>query len=170
MHFQLFKVHVIVDQKVYDQKPLKDHNHHPSQLACIMDKEVHAFHLIYKLCKLCGIIPLTFWGCMGAIRGNLPHACSMTAQCNQSGDDCCLPKANISNNHHTPVHTGISTLQLYINLLEHPIPANKYRLCGDAGHLKKQRFKRDIRRSVRCKAYCKRIQEIHTVQQFHSQL
>lgn len=92
---------------------------------------------------------------MWTIRGNLSHACAMAAQRNQSGDDSCFTETNVPNNDHASVYTGIGTLQLRIDLVEHPVSANEHRLCRDTGHLKEQRLQRDVRRSIRCKAYCK---------------
>lgn len=95
---------------------------------------------------------------MRAIRSDLSHTCAMAAERNQPGDDGSLSKAYVANDHHSSVNAGVWTLQLSIYLVKHPVAANEDGLGGDAGNLKEQWFQRDVRRSVRCKAYCKETQ------------
>lgn len=92
---------------------------------------------------------------MWAIGRDLSHARAVAAQRNQSGDDGGFAKPDVPNDHDASVDAGVGTLQLRVDLVENPVPANEDGLSGDAGHLEEQRFQRDVGRSVRCEAYCK---------------
>lgn len=96
---------------------------------------------------------LTFRGGMGAIRSNLPHTRAVAAERHQSGDDGGFPKPDVPDDHHPPVDAGVGALQLRVDLVENPVPADEDGLGGDAGHLEEQRLQRDVGRSVRCEAY-----------------
>lgn len=91
---------------------------------------------------------------MRAIGRDLSHTGAVAAERNQSGDDGGFAEPDVPHDHDAPVDAGVGALQLCVYLVEHPVPAHKDRLSGDAGHLEEQRFQRDVGRSIRCEAYC----------------
>lgn len=96
---------------------------------------------------------------MRAVRGDLPHAVAVAAECHQAGDDGSLAEAHVAHDNHTSIGCRVVAVKMGVHFLEEPLPPGEERISCQAGHLEQKGLEGDIRGAVGGKTYWREREE-----------